>query len=182
MSPKQKSPELKIASPKEYLAVAVSTCGVGFIPFAPGTFGSLVGVGIFYLLFSAFHSLPQYFQLALIVTCLVVTLGGIWAGNVAEAVFGEKDAQRIVVDEVAGQLISYVLIAPMMTAELSRPFPVMLVGFILFRLFDIFKPYPINKLQDLPAGLGVMFDDVLAGIYAAILLSLLPLIAPQWLY
>jgi phosphatidylglycerophosphatase A len=59
---------------------------------------------------------------------------------------------------------------------------VMIVGFLLFRAFDIFKPYPIKQLQDLPAGLGVMFDDIVAGIYAAVVLSFLPLVAPQLLY
>jgi phosphatidylglycerophosphatase A len=164
------------------LALAISTCGVGLIPFAPGTFGALVGLAIFYGVFLACKTVPQYFQACLILVSLIVSALGLWASNRGEKIFGEKDAQRIVVDEVAGQLISFVLIAPLLVAELSNPTVVMIAGFLLFRAFDIFKPYPIKQLQDLPAGLGVMFDDIVAGIYAAVVLSFLALVAPQLLY
>ena len=164
------------------LALAISTCGVGLIPFAPGTFGALVGVAIFYGLFLACKSSPQYFQVVVIIASLIVTALGIWASNFGEKIFGEKDAQRIVVDEVAGQLISYILIAPLMIAQLSKPTIVIIVGFLLFRTFDIWKPYPIRQLEKLGGGLGVMADDVLAGIYAAIVLLFLALVVPQILY
>ncbi len=164
------------------LALAISTCGVGLIPFAPGTFGALVGVAIFYGLFLACKSSPQYFQVVVIIASLIVTALGIWASNFGEKIFGEKDAQRIVVDEVAGQLISYILIAPLMIAQLSKPTIVIIAGFLLFRTFDIWKPYPIRQLEKLGSGLGVMADDVLAGIYAAIVLLFLALVVPQILY
>lgn len=166
----------------ERLAFAISTCGVGLIPFAPGTFGALLGLAIFYGLFVICKTSPQYFQASIIVVSMLISALGIWASNYGEKIFGEKDAQRIVVDEVAGQLISFILIAPLLVAELSQPTVVMIAGFLLFRAFDIFKPYPIKQLQDLPAGLGVMFDDLIAGIYAAVVLSFLPLVAPQLLY
>ena len=164
------------------LALAISTCGVGLIPFAPGTFGALVGVVIFYSLFLACKSSPQYFQVVVIIASLIVTTLGIWASNFGEKIFGEKDAQRIVVDEVAGQLISYILIAPMLIAEITRPWRIIFLGFLLFRAFDIFKPYPIRKLEKLGDGLGVMADDVLAGIYAAVVLLFIALVVPQILY
>lgn len=173
---------MKIQTFTDRLAFAICTCGVGLIPFAPGTFGALVGLAIFYVVFIACKTAPQYFQACLIVVSFIISALGIWAGNRGEKIFGEKDAQRIVVDEVAGQLISFILIAPLLVAELSNPTIVMLLGFLLFRAFDIFKPYPIKLLQDLPAGLGVMFDDIVAGIYAAVVLSFLPLVAPQLLY
>src|SRR5438128_12529380 len=100
------------------LAFAISTCGVGLIPFAPGTFGALVGLAIFYALFLACKTAPQYFQAAIIIVSILISALGIWASNRGEKIFGEKDAQRIVVDEVAGQLISFVLIAPLLVAEL----------------------------------------------------------------
>lgn len=173
---------MNIQTLTDRLALAISTCGVGLIPFAPGTFGAVVGLVIFYGVFIACKASPQYFQAALILVSLFISALGIWASNRGEKIFGEKDAQRIVIDEVAGQLISFVLIAPLLVAELSQPTIVMFVGFLLFRAFDIFKPYPIKQLQDLPTGLGVMFDDIVAGIYAAVVLSFLPLVAPQLLY
>ncbi len=173
---------MRISSFTDRLAVAICTCGVGLLPFAPGTFGALVGVAIFYGLFVACKTAPHYFQAVVIIASLAISALGLWASNRGEKIFGEKDAQRIVVDEVAGQLISFTLIAPLLIAELSKPTFVIILGFLLFRAFDIWKPYPINQLQDLPAGLGVMFDDIVAGIYAAVVLSFLPLVAPQLLY
>jgi phosphatidylglycerophosphatase A len=173
---------MQIQTSTDRLAFAISTCGVGLLPFAPGTFGALIGVAIFYGLFIACKAAPQYFQAAIIIVSLIVSALGLWASNRGEQIFGEKDAQRIVVDEVAGQLISFTLIAPLLVAELSNPIVVIVLGFSLFRAFDIWKPYPIKLLQDLPAGLGVMFDDIVAGIYAAVVLSFLPLVAPQLLY
>lgn len=173
---------MNIQNSTDRIALAISTCGVGLIPFAPGTFGALVGVAIFYVLFSVCKTAPQYFQAVVIIASLIVTALGIWASNFGEKIFGQKDAQRIVVDEVAGQLISYTLVAPLMIAEITKPWPMIIAGFLLFRAFDIWKPYPIRKLEKLGDGLGVMADDVLAGIYAAIVLSFLALVAPQILY
>lgn len=164
------------------LALAISTCGVGLIPFAPGTFGALVGVVIFYALFIICKTVPQYFQAVVIISSVVVTAVGIWASNFGEKIFGQKDAQRIVVDEVAGQLISFILVAPLMMAEITRSWRVIFLGFLLFRAFDIYKPYPIRKLEKLGDGLGVMADDVLAGIYAAVVLLFVALAVPQILY
>ncbi len=146
----------------DYISLAIATVGVGFLPLAPGTWGSLVGVLIF-LLYASFVNLTTYSTIVWIIFIVAVCAVGIWASAQAERIFDEEDPQRVVVDEVAGQLISYSSVAVLDWKHL-------LVGFVLFRLFDIWKPYPINKLQDLHGGFGVMADDILAGIYSAMII------------
>jgi phosphatidylglycerophosphatase A len=99
---------------------------------------------------------------------IVVTLVGIWAASRVERVLRIKDPGRVVVDEVAGQLIA-LLPVPLM----SPGWPYWLIpAFALFRFFDIVKPYPARKLESLHGGLGIMLDDVVAGVYAAIVVAL----------
>jgi phosphatidylglycerophosphatase A len=165
----------------DYVALAVATCGVGFSPVAPGTWGSAVGVGI-YLLISAASA--QIFAAAVargwgmppleafrisfeLVLIIVITLAGTWAATRTEALLGRKDPGLVVIDEVAGQLITF-LFVPFNAGPWA-----IAVGFVAFRVFDIWKPYPIRRLESLESGLGVMADDVLAGAYAATLMSLL---------
>jgi phosphatidylglycerophosphatase A len=165
---------MKIRGPVDALAVFIATgFGAGLIPFAPGTFGSLVGLAIAYGLIATLKSDLLLLQNALLLASLFFTLIGIWAGTRAEVVFARKDASQIVIDEVAGQLITFVLIAPYLPVLGDKLKWALLVGFGLFRLFDIFKPFPINRLQALTGGVGVMMDDVIAGVYAAAGLSLL---------
>jgi phosphatidylglycerophosphatase A len=167
---------LKIKSAADFIAVFIATgFGAGFIPFGPGTWGSVVGLLIAYGLIAVFGSDVLLLQNGLIAAGVISAALGVWAGHRAEEIFDCKDASQIVIDEVCGQIISFVFIAP----YLARLGPQwrwwMVAGFALFRAFDMFKPYPINRLQDLSGGFGVMMDDVLAGIYAAVLLSLLML-------
>jgi len=140
----------------DYLALAIATCGVGYLPLIPGTFGSLVGVGIFLLL-------PR---VAIVIAILAFTSAGIWAASRTEELLGRKDPGKIVVDEVAGQLIA---LFPLLFAAWS--IKMVIVSFILFRFFDIVKPYPANKLQELRGGMGVMLDDLVAGVYAALIVT-----------
>jgi phosphatidylglycerophosphatase A len=142
----------------DYLALAIATCGVGYLPLAPGTFGSIVGVAIFLLL-------PP---IAIPITILAVTFVGIWAGTRTEELSKRKDPGKIVVDEVAGQLIA---LFPLVFVKWSMI--MVMVSFILFRFFDIVKPYPANRLQELKGGAGVMCDDLVAGAYAAIIVGVL---------
>jgi phosphatidylglycerophosphatase A len=182
-SPQRRHRTFKIHGPLDYLAFVVATGGgAGLLPFAPGTFGSLVGVAVFYGLLTALQPRPQLLQSAVIVVGILLAALGIWAGTRAERIFSRKDAQEIVIDEVCGQVITYSLVAPYLIASATNPTVILAVGFALFRLFDIYKPYPTHRLQFLEGGLGVMADDILAGIYAAVVLSFVPLIAPGLLY
>jgi phosphatidylglycerophosphatase A len=153
---------IKNKSLLDYISLAIATVGVGYLPLAPGTWGSMVGVLIF-LLYTNFVTFAGYSMIAWIVFIVAVCAVGIWASAQAERIFDEEDPQRVVVDEVAGQLIAY---SPVAVLDWKH----LLIGFVLFRLFDIWKPYPINKLQDLHGGFGVMADDILAGIYAAMII------------
>ena len=172
------APRTRTAS--DYVAVAVATCGVGFLPVAPGTWGSLVGVGLFlaanaaavavYDLAAASGweplSITALQTTAVLVLLVALTITGIWAASRTETVTGRKDPGIVVIDEVVGQLITYAFVT-----SFAGPFTIV-AGFILFRCFDIWKPYPIRRLEALESGLGIMADDVLAGFYAATLLSL----------
>jgi phosphatidylglycerophosphatase A len=102
------------------------------------------------------------------VAILFFTFAGIWAGTRTEELSGRKDPGKIVVDEVAGQLIA---LFPLVFVKWSMI--TVMVSFILFRFFDIVKPYPANRLQELKGGAGVMFDDLVAGAYAAIIVGVL---------
>ncbi len=167
---------MKIKGPIDLLAVFIATGGgAGVIPFGPGTWGSLVGLLMAYGLIAAFNQNVALLQNALIIVSLFLALIGIWAGTRAETIFDRKDAGQIVIDEVCGQVIAFVFIAPFLPilAKFGGQWRWWLIpGFLLFRAFDIFKPYPINRLQSLTGGVGVMMDDIVAGIYAAVLMSL----------
>ncbi|MEP7274616.1 MAG: phosphatidylglycerophosphatase A, partial [Acidobacteriota bacterium] len=150
--------------------------GLGFIPVAPGTFGSLLGVAICYALIETLKFEPHLLLNAIIAVSVAVALIGTWASNRAERILVRKDASQIVIDEVCGQLIAYVFVAPALQRVTGDWRIALAVGFVLFRLFDIFKPWPIRRLESLGSGVGVMADDVLAGIYAAVVLSWLLLL------
>jgi phosphatidylglycerophosphatase A len=109
------------SSAVNYLALAIATCGVGYLPLMPGTFGSLVGVGIFLLLSRT--------AVGLVASIIVVTVAGIWAGSRTEALAGRKDPGKIVVDEVAGQLIA--MLPLVFFAQWS--IAAVIVSFVLFR-------------------------------------------------
>ncbi len=158
----------------DYLALGVATCGVGYMPIAPGTFGSLVGIGLYLLIGWTTAQLiwPAFIAISLAVVTAVILLG-IWAGSRAERLLGKKDPGKVVVDEVAGQLIALLPVLP----RLDRSWFSILVAFFFFRLFDIVKPYPARKLEALPSGLGIMSDDVIAGAYAALATSIVIAVA-----
>ena len=142
---------IRIPKPKSRIpALLVSTVlGVGYIPFAPGTFGSAVGLLLWALLPSS-----AFVQGGAIV---VLFIAGSWSGSVAERHFGRTDPGQVVIDEVMGMLITLFLN------------PVGWTGagfaFLLFRAADIIKPYPANRLERLHGGIGVMADDGMAAVY-----------------
>jgi phosphatidylglycerophosphatase A len=114
---------------------------------------------------------PEFFVAAIhaviLVTFLLFILAGIWAAGRSIELLGNTDAPQAVVDEVIGQLIVFLFI-PFTTSWI-----LIVAGFALFRLFDIWKPYPIDYLQGLPGGIGVCADDILAGVYAGVCLSII---------
>jgi phosphatidylglycerophosphatase A len=136
------------------VAVAAATCfGVGHAPVAPGTFGTAVAVPIAW----GVSSLTQWGYLAL---CAGVTLFAVWAAGRANHVYGEHDAGRIVIDEVAGFLCT---MAPVDRSDWA----LLAAGFVLFRIADIAKPPPARWIdRKLEGGAGVVLDDVVAGVWA----------------
>ena len=113
------------------------------------------------------QTFPVFLTTALLAAILVVAIAGTWAATRAEKLLGKKDPGAVVVDEVAGQLIAFLFVP--WRASLWA----VVAGFVAFRLFDIWKPYPVRRLEGLGGGLGIMADDMLAGFYAAALMSLL---------
>ncbi|PKN05670.1 MAG: phosphatidylglycerophosphatase A [Deltaproteobacteria bacterium HGW-Deltaproteobacteria-9] len=132
--------------------------GSGLLPVAPGTFGTLVGVPICLL------CLPLPWFLRLLVVMVLMVLSVYIAGR-AEEIYAKKDDQRIVIDEIIGFQVAMLPVA-ITGVHLG-------VAFVLFRIFDILKPFPLNSLQKLPGGWGVVMDDVGAGVYAGLILFLL---------
>jgi phosphatidylglycerophosphatase A len=164
---------------KPRISLAIATAfGLGYLPKAPGTFGSLGGVaislGFVWALsrktlqyanmerdanFWTVGLTPAYAQYAIVV---LVAILGVYVSDRAAKYVGKKDPQFVVIDEVSGQMLVY-----------FSPFTVLnwkswLLGFILFRVFDIWKPFPARQAESLPGGLGIMADDWIAGIYAAL--------------
>ena len=137
-----------------------SGAGSGYFPFASGTAGTLfAGIPVF-LLFSLMS--PFWYAVATI----VLMLAGVYFCEAADRVLGEKDSGKIVIDEVAGYLVTMAFL-PVTVYTVAA-------GFFLFRFFDVLKPQPAKWVEDnLPGGAGVLFDDVVAGIYANICLQLL---------
>jgi phosphatidylglycerophosphatase A len=133
------------------VALAVATClGVGFAPVAPGTFGSLAGLLLWALLPGSLIVQAG----AVVVSCLA----GAAAGSAAERHFRASDPGPVVIDEVMGMLVT-LLLNPVGWAGA-------VLGLLWFRIFDIVKPYPANRLERLPGGMGIMADDLVAAVYA----------------
>lgn len=146
-------------------ALALATVfGAGYIPVAPGTFGSLAGL----LIWAVLPSSPSAQSVAIIVIFVV----GSWSGTVAERHFGRTDPGQVVIDEVLGMLVTLLLNPVGWRGAL--------VAFLLFRAADIVKPYPANRLERLHGGIGVMADDAMAAIYANLALRGL-LIGRNWI-
>ena len=141
------------------VGVSIATVGgVGWFPIAPGTAGSAVGI-VLYMLTRGWTNSSQ---IALLVA---ITIAGIWAAGVAERTFQKQDPGPVVIDEVAGQLVTLLLTGVGWKGAIA--------GFFLFRAFDIFKPFPARRLEALHGGLGIMADDLMAGVYGLLVMMLL---------
>lgn len=144
-----------------------TTFGVGYFPYGPGTMGALAGIVIWAgLAYATDYTTLQYATLSLIV---VFTALGIWSGTVAERYWGE-DPSRVVMDETVGQWIA------LLAVPAHLPIGYVVGAFVLFRFFDIVKPLGVRRMESLGGGLGIMADDILAGIYAAGVLVLVNLL------
>lgn len=150
------------------LAVIVATVAYcGYFPFAPGTVGSAAGLIVYALVWWS-HS--RLIEIALIVALFVA---GVWAASAAERHFGGTDPGPVVIDEVVGMLITLAFIPAGPAAAIA--------GFVLFRVFDVVKPFPADRLEQLHGGLGVMADDAMAAVYANLSLRLAMWLLPGWL-
>lgn len=135
-----------------YLARLIATCfGLGYAPFAPGTVVSLAAVLCYYLV-------PQLQDIRVMIPAVVaVTAAGVWSGGVMERRYGE-DPSIVTIDELAGQWIALL--------ALPATVPSLMLAFVTFRFFDIAKPGPVDRIQRLHGGWGIMADDLLAGLFA----------------
>lgn len=183
------------------VSIAIATAfGLGYLPKAPGTFGSLGGIAVAtfpFWLAALIRSIsnsaevgdtlvnvdPQVFRFSSLV---LMALIGLWTSNQAARFWGAKDPQKVVIDEVSGQQIALLLGGHLFSHStqpdrarmmhslanfsffLASNWKYLLLGFILFRVFDIWKPFPARQAESLPGGLGIMADDWVAGIYAAL--------------
>ena len=131
---------------------------VGTVPFAPGTFGSIIGLPICFLISKLNFLFAGVFA-------LVFVLFTVWVAAAASKILEKEDPAEIVIDEIAGLIVTLVGIP--FTAGTA------VAGFVIFRAFDILKPFPIRTLEEkVPGGAGIVLDDVMAGIYANIILRL----------
>jgi len=146
----------------------IATCGyLGYVPVAPGTFGSAAGLAVFFLIRSTG-------SMTLVVAAIVVLFAiGIWSGTIAEHHFGGIDPAPVVMDEVVGMLITLAFVPVSLTGAI--------VGFLVFRVLDVFKPWPSARFERLPGGLGVMADDGMAAIYGNAVMHGLIWATPGWL-
>ena len=143
---------------RSFVPIALATAlGAGYVPIAPGTWGSAVGLLLWLVL-------PASTLLQALVIVVVVA-AGVWSGGVAERHFGRTDPGQVVIDEVAGMLVTLFLNPVGWLGAF--------VGFLLFRAADIVKPFPARRLERLHGGVGIMADDVMAGIYANLALRVI---------
>lgn len=130
---------------------------IGYLPIAPGTWGSLVAVVIWFLIIESTSTIT------FITAIIIIFILGVYTSSITERHLAQKDPSIIVIDEWVGQWIALLFVPKSLLLGL--------VAFALFRLFDIWKPYPIKLLDKYPKGWGIMLDDVLAGVYALLVLS-----------
>ena len=146
----------------------IATCGyLGYVPVAPGTFGSAAGLAAFFALRGSGSTTVE------VTAILLLFAVGVWSGTIAERHFGGVDPAPVVMDEVVGMLITLAFLPVNATGAV--------VGFLVFRVLDVFKPWPSARFERLPGGLGVMADDGMAAIYGNLVMRGLIALTPGWL-
>ncbi|MBM3334058.1 phosphatidylglycerophosphatase A [Candidatus Sumerlaeota bacterium] len=132
----------------------------GYVPFASGTFASLLAIALF-APFRLLNVSTYPFAFVMVAILLALTAVAIWSADVAERTYGEKDSHKIVIDEIVGFFVAMAFV----------PFrwPHVAAAFVVFRVLDVVKPAPIRHAQRLPGGLGVVADDLLAGLYTCVI-------------
>ncbi|MDC1538672.1 phosphatidylglycerophosphatase A [Pelagibacteraceae bacterium] len=164
----------------KFLLSILTMFGIGYSKYASGTVASFVTCVIFYSLYSVGYLESRGIYLICII--IIIFFLSILLIDKFSDVFDEKDAKEIVIDEFVGQNIPlfFLLFIPLNTATYNKDFMILIVlSFIFFRFFDILKPYPINLIdKKMKNGLGVMLDDVIAGIFSALLIYMVTLIWP----
>ena len=140
--------------------------GVGFLPVAPGTWGALLAIVLWLPLY--LWASPEVCLWSTVAAAAVYAVAGTWASNESEKYWG-KDPVAACADETVGQWVSLLPVAPLSASEPS-PWWMILVSLALFRFFDIFKPLGIRSMEKLPGGYGMMADDVLAAVYAVVVI------------
>jgi phosphatidylglycerophosphatase A len=154
------------------IGVFIATCAyVGYAPIAPGTFGSAAGLILLYVLRRQHVTIVQPVAEALAIALVFAV--GTWAAAEAERHFGRTDPGHVVIDEVIGMLITLAFIPVNVAGAI--------VGFFVFRLLDIVKPWPARRFERLHGGFGIVLDDVMAGIYGNLLMWVLIRAMPAWL-
>ena len=139
------------------IGVFIATCGyVGYAPVAPGTFGSAIGLAVFYLVRQQRSTTVE------VAAIVVLAAVGLWSATEAEHHFGGIDPGPVVIDEVIGMLITLAFIPVNMAGAI--------LAFFIFRLLDVVKPWPARRLEHLPGGFGVVLDDMMAGVYGNIVM------------
>jgi phosphatidylglycerophosphatase A len=155
-----------VAKELRSLSVWIATgLGAGYFPVAPGTAGSVVGLALVLALRQTSLG-SAALGISLAAMAAVVFAVGVWSAGKAEKAFGRVDPGQVVIDEVLGQIITF--IATPRVSWLG-----LIAGFILFRIFDIVKPFPARRAERFPGGWGIMLDDVVAGLYSLIALVIL---------
>jgi phosphatidylglycerophosphatase A len=194
-NPVPATPEAAQAKARPSLALLLATAGgLGNLPMAPGTWGSLGGIVLLVAVSIGCAAIPMgdyrldydpFVHLGIfLLTCIV----GVWCASVAARYWNTHDPQRVVIDEVSGQYLAIMVgcglpfhiphrafeTSPLgnITWHSALDWKYLLLGFILFRLFDIWKPFPARQAESLPGGWGIMADDWIAGLFAAIVLWL----------
>lgn len=145
-----------------------SCFGLGRLPIAPGTWGSLPPTVIFVLM-AGLGASGLTISIAMAVLALVGSIVCVISAPASIAATGKIDPSEVVADEFAGQAVTFLFTGP---ASGGQIYTTAIIGFLLFRFFDIFKPWPIRRLEKLPAGWGILADDLLAGVYAGVILFL----------